>query len=106
MALAMSNFYKKSKYILWLIAHFSMAYLFVNLGMIELNEVMPHEKTDLSSYGYLIMYIREIFTFPLSVLGESVDLRSIYYVGLIFINSAVVILVLFLAKLIGRESAN
>lgn len=106
MALVMNDFYKKFKYVLWLIGHFSIAYLFVNLGMIELNEVMAHEKADLSSYGYLIMYIREIFTFPLSVLGESVDLSSIHYVGLIFINSAVVILVLFLAKLIGRESAN
>jgi len=106
MALAMNDFYKKFKYVLWLIVHFSMAYLFVNLGMIELNEIMVHEKADLSSYGYLIMYIREIFTFPLSVLGESVDLSSIHYVGLIFINSAVVILVLFLAKLIGRKSAN
>jgi hypothetical protein len=106
MALTMNDFYKKYKYILWLITHFSMAYLFVNLGMIELNEVMAHEKSDLSSYGYLIMYIREIFTFPLSVLGESVDLNSIHYVVLIFINSAVVILVLFFANFMERKNAN
>ncbi len=52
------------------------------------------------------MYIREVFTFPLSVLGESVDLSSMNYTVLIFTNSAVVILVLFIAKLIDRKSAN
>jgi hypothetical protein len=83
-----------------------MAYLFINLGMIELNEVIAHEKTDLNFYTYLIMYLREIFTLPLSVLGEGVDLSSIHYAALIFINSTVVILVLFLAKLIGRKSAH
>jgi len=87
------------KFLVCVLAHAIATYTTIALGERELEEVLRLQSDSLSTTGYVIMFFREAFTFPLSIFSsESIELSFVGFLGLIIFNSLVIVSILFVTK--------